>query len=52
MLFDAKSGWPPTPAHLRVYVADAVQTVEQSLAAGARLVTLCDEMQGTSPDPR
>src|SRR5690348_7756004 len=22
MLFDAKPGWPPTPAHLRVYVGD------------------------------
>jgi uncharacterized glyoxalase superfamily protein PhnB len=39
MLFDAKSGWPPTPAHLRVYVDDVVAAVEQAVAAGARVVT-------------
>lgn len=39
MLFDAKPGWPPTPAHLRVYVDDVAATVEQAVAAGARLVT-------------
>lgn len=39
MLFDAKPGWPPTPAHLRVYVDDAVATVEEAVARGARVVT-------------
>jgi len=39
MLFDAKPGWPPTPAHLRVYVDDVVAAVEQAIAAGARMVT-------------
>src|SRR6266550_1148735 len=39
MLFDAKPGWPPTPAHLRVYVGDVVSAVEQAVAAGARAVT-------------
>ena len=40
MLFDAKQGWPPTPAHLRVYVDDVAATVEWAVAAGARVVTL------------
>jgi PhnB protein len=39
MLFDAKPGWPPTPAHLRVYVDDVVATVEEAVAHGARVVT-------------
>ncbi|WUH96973.1 VOC family protein [Spirillospora sp. NBC_00431] len=39
MLFDAKPGWPPTPAHLRVYVADAHAAVDAAVAAGARTVT-------------
>jgi len=39
MLFDAKPGWPPTPAHLRVYVGDATAAVDQAVAAGARVVT-------------
>lgn len=39
MLFDAKPGWPPTPAHLRLYVDDVAATVEQSVAARARVVT-------------
>ena len=39
MLFDTKPGWPPTPAHLRIYVADAAAAVERAVAAGARLVT-------------
>jgi PhnB protein len=40
MLFDAKPDWPPTPAHLRVYVGDVEAAVEQAVAAGARVVTL------------
>jgi uncharacterized glyoxalase superfamily protein PhnB len=39
MLFDAHAGWPPTPAHLRVYVADVQETFERAVAAGARAVT-------------
>jgi PhnB protein len=39
MLFDAKPGWPPTPAHLRIYVSDVAKAVEQATAAGARVVT-------------
>ncbi|MGW3207352.1 VOC family protein [Streptomyces sp. NPDC001135] len=39
MLFDAKPGWPSTPAHLRVYVDDVRAAVEQAGAAGARVVT-------------
>lgn len=39
MLFDAKPGWPPTSAHLRIYVADVDVAVEQATAAGARVVT-------------
>jgi PhnB protein len=39
MLFDAKPGWPPTPAYLRVYVGDVTATVDQAVAAGARVVT-------------
>jgi uncharacterized glyoxalase superfamily protein PhnB len=39
MLFDAKPGWPLTPAHLRVYVQDIAATVERATTAGARVVT-------------
>jgi uncharacterized glyoxalase superfamily protein PhnB len=39
MLFDAKPGWPPTPAHLRVYVGDVTAAVDQAVADGARVVT-------------
>jgi uncharacterized glyoxalase superfamily protein PhnB len=39
MLFDAHPGWPPTPAHLRVYVADARNAFDRAVAAGARAVT-------------
>jgi PhnB protein len=39
MLFDAQPEWPPTPAHLRVYVADTQQTFDRAVAAGARAVT-------------
>jgi PhnB protein len=36
MLFDAQPDWPPTPAHLRVYVADTQETFDRAVAAGAR----------------
>lgn len=39
MMFDAKPGWPPTPAHLRVYVDDVAATIERAVAAAARVVT-------------
>jgi uncharacterized glyoxalase superfamily protein PhnB len=39
MLFDAKADWPPTPAHLRVYVDDTAAAVERAVEAGARVVT-------------
>jgi PhnB protein len=39
MLFDAQPDWPPTPAHLRIYVASTQDTFDQALAAGARAVT-------------
>jgi uncharacterized glyoxalase superfamily protein PhnB len=40
MLFDAQPDWPPTPAHLRIYVASTRDTFDRALAAGARAVTL------------
>lgn len=39
MLFDAHPEWTATPAHLRVYVADAGQAFRRALDAGAREVT-------------
>jgi hypothetical protein len=39
MMFDAGPGWPATPAHLRVYVADLQNAVDRAVEAGARLVT-------------
>jgi PhnB protein len=39
MLFDAKPGWRATPSHLRIYVDDVAATVDQAVAAGARVVT-------------
>jgi uncharacterized glyoxalase superfamily protein PhnB len=39
MLFDAKPGWPSTPAHLRVYVDDVDAAVERAVEAAARVVT-------------
>lgn len=39
MLFDAQPDWPPTPAHLRIYVASTQDTFDLALVAGARAVT-------------
>lgn len=39
MLFDAKPGWPSTPAHLRVYTDDVQRTVMTAMDEGARIVT-------------
>ena len=34
MAFDARPGWPDTPAFLRLYVADGDAVFRQALAAG------------------
>ena len=39
MMFDARDGWPDTPAFLRVYVPDADAAFQRALAAGATPVT-------------
>ena len=39
LLFDAFPDWAPTPAHMRVYVADVAQTLADATAQGARVVT-------------
>jgi len=39
MMFDARDGWPDTPAFLRLYVPDADAAYQQALAAGATPVT-------------
>jgi PhnB protein len=44
MLFDTHDGWPPTPAHLRVYVADVQDVFDRAVAAGARAVTRPTEL--------
>jgi uncharacterized glyoxalase superfamily protein PhnB len=38
MLADGTDGWPPLPAHVRVYVPDADETYRRALAAGATTV--------------
>jgi uncharacterized glyoxalase superfamily protein PhnB len=44
MMFDAQPGWPDLPAHLRVYVEDVQTTVDDAVAAGARVVTRPTEL--------
>jgi PhnB protein len=44
MMFDARPDWPPTPAHLRVYVDDAQAVFDRAVAAGAREVTQVTEL--------
>jgi PhnB protein len=39
MMFDARDGWPDTPAFLRLYVPDADAAYHRALAAGATSVT-------------
>ena len=39
MMFDARDGWPHTPAFLRLYVPDAGTVCRRALAAGATPVT-------------
>jgi len=44
LAFDARPHWPPTPAFLRLYVADADTTFEQAVRAGAEPVTTLADM--------
>ena len=44
MMFDAQPGWPDLPAHLRIYVDDIQNTVDEAVAAGARVVTRPTEL--------
>ncbi len=39
MMFDARDGWPESPAFLRLYVPDADAVYQRALAAGASPVT-------------
>jgi len=39
MMFDARDGWPDTPAFLRLYVPDADAAYHRALTAGATSVT-------------
>ena len=39
LMFDSLPGWSPTPAHMRIYVADATRTLADAIAHGARVVT-------------
>lgn len=44
MLFDSKPDWPPTPAFLRLYIADSDATFRQALDAGAEEVSRPSDM--------
>ena len=44
LMFDAQPGWPPLPAHLRVYVDDAQAAFDRAVAAGAAAVTRVTEL--------
>jgi PhnB protein len=44
LAFDSRPHWPPTPAYLRIYVADADATVERMVRAGGEVVTALDDM--------
>lgn len=39
LLFDAGPGWPPTPAHLRLYVKDVARTLDEAAAHGGTVIT-------------
>jgi PhnB protein len=39
MMFDSRTNWPPTPAFLRLYTADADAAHAQAVAAGGTSVT-------------
>ena len=44
MAFDAKAGWPDTPAFLRIYVPDGDATYRTALDAGGTSVTEMTDM--------
>jgi PhnB protein len=44
LMFDAQPGWPELPAHVRIYVDDVASSVEEAVAAGARVVTRPTEL--------
>lgn len=44
MAFDAKAGWPDTPAFLRIYVPDGDATYRAALDAGGTSVTEMTDM--------
>jgi PhnB protein len=44
MMFDAQPSWQDLPAHLRIYVDDVQATVDNAVAAGARVVTRPTEL--------
>jgi PhnB protein len=39
LMFDSDADWPPTPAHMRVYVEDLQRTLRAATERGARVVT-------------
>ena len=39
MLFDAREGWPATPAYLNLYVENVEQTYQKAIELGSRSVT-------------
>jgi PhnB protein len=39
LMFDADPAWPPTPAHMRLYVEDVQRTLRAATERGARVVT-------------
>jgi PhnB protein len=39
LLFDAGPLWPPTPAHLRVYVKDVARTLDEAVAHGGTVIS-------------
>jgi PhnB protein len=44
LLFDTPKGWPDTPSHLRLYVADGDAAFARAVAAGAEPVTRMTEL--------
>lgn len=44
MLFDARENWVETPAYLRMYVEDSIETQRRAIEAGAKEVTKQTEL--------
>jgi len=44
MLFDAEDAWIETPAYLRLYVEDSIETQRRAIEAGAKEVTKQTEL--------